>query len=249
MNCKACENLMELYVHEDLSKPEREMFEKHLGRCKNCSEELNKTKQLISKIKTLTGQISMPDWNRSWDIINRNIQTGLKRGRIFLNFFHSKWRYAIAGSVFLFLLGFFIGKYLFISSPGKEPSDQKLSSNFKAAICEYLEDIKPFILDYSNYQPVIKNEEDISFDRVIANKLLIKNRLLQHHTLQVKNRKLQQLLEELEIILMEISDIGSSESDNLLLIKELIKIKKTIYKLENLYLEQILKNGFSGGKI
>lgn len=240
---------MELYIHEDLSEPEKRIFEKHLTDCEYCSDELNRTREIVLKIEKITNNLHMPDWNKSWNIIIRNVKGRSVEKDFSEDIFRSSWKYAVAGSILIFLLGFFAGKFLFKSSFLEEASNFKSAQDLQYAIYEYFEDIKPFILDYSNYQPALKKKEDFAFDKVKANELLIKNRLLQYYVLRLKNRELQKLLAELEIILMEISDIGFVESDNLLLIKQLIKMKKTIYKLENLYLEHISKDDISGGKI
>ncbi len=247
MNCKECENLMELIIHQDLPVKDKKMAAEHMSQCKTCSENFIKTRQLVSFLQTASDNITMPDWDKSWTIITRNIERESKPMRTIWNLWYSPWKYAVLGSIIIFILGFFVGKALFISPPPGESPGLKTAKNLQYAICAYLEDIKPFILEYGNYRHTQKNEVDFSFEKTLASKLLRKNRVLQDHMLRIKNIKIQQLLRELEIILMEISVINTKESQNFLFIKKLIKIKRIIYKIENIYWEQFLNNDLSGG--
>lgn len=247
MNCKECENLMELFIQKDLPVKDEKMVEEHVNHCKTCSETLIKTRKLVSTLQTSSDNITMPDWDKSWTIIKRNIERESKPKRPIWNPRYSPWKYAVVGSIIIFLLGFLAGKKLFISTPLEESLDLKTPKNLQYAICAYLEDIKPFILEYGNYQPTQKNEVDFSFEKTLAGKLLMKNRILQAHMLRMKNIKIQQLLTELEIILMEISNMDTNESENFLFIKNLIKMKRTLYKIEKFYWEQFLNNDLSGG--
>ena len=241
MNCKKCAGLMELYIHEDLSKPDRKSFEEHLNSCKECSLEFSKIKQVVSKIGSITGDIPVPDWDKSWRSIKKNIGKKPERKKFFLYFPSFNWRLAVVYSIFIFFLGLAAGKILFFSPQGGKSQGSAITQDIQVTIREYFEDIKPVVLEYANYQPIYKNIEDITFDKTVARKLLTRNRILQYRVPKVKNAKLQQLLEELEVILMEISNLNYNESENLQMIKELIKIKKTIFKLENLYLNRIIK--------
>ncbi len=247
MNCKECENLMELIIQKDIPVKDKKMAEEHMSQCKTCSESFIKTRQLASFLQTSSDNIPMPEWDKSWTIIKQSIEGESKPLRTNWNPWYSPWKYAVLGSIIIFILGFLAGKILFISTPPGESSGLETPKNLQYAICQYLEDIKPFILEYGNYQHTQKNEVDFSFEKTLASKLLMKNRILQDHMLRIKNIKIQQLLRELEIILMEISVINTKESQNFLFIKKLIKIKRIIYKIENIYWEQFLNNDLSGG--
>ncbi len=242
MSCKKCEWMMELYIHEELSKPDKISFEEHLSHCKNCAQKFNKIKQVISKIDSITNNLTEPDWDKSWQIIKRNVEKKPGRKKFSFYFPSFNWRLAAAYSIFIFILGLAAGKILFFSPRPGNIETSSSPQNIQLAMREYIEDIKPLIIEYVNYQPIYKNKEDIAFDKELALQLLNRNRNLQHRMSRARNNNLQQLLKELEIILMEISKLSSNnEYENLFMIKKLIQIKRTIYKLEALYLERMTK--------
>ncbi len=243
MNCKKCECMMELYIHEELSRPDKKNVQEHLSKCNDCTIKFNKIKQVVSKIHSITDNLPEPVWDKSWQVIKENVEKKPGRERFSFHFPSFNRRLAAAYSIFIFILGLIAGKILFFSTPPVKIETFRSPQNIQLAIREYLEDIKPVIIEYVNYRPIYKNKEEIAFDKKLALQLLYRNRILRYRTSKARNNDLQQLLEELEIILIEISNLSSNnnESENLFMIQKLIKIKRTIYKLEALYLERITK--------
>ena len=74
------------------------------------------------------------------------------------------------------------------------------------AFNEYIEDIKPVIIEYANTSTDLRQNDLIALDKEIAKKLLLRNHLLQSQLTVNCPKNLYLLLEDLEMILTEISN-------------------------------------------
>ncbi|MCP5104129.1 MAG: hypothetical protein GY950_12155 [bacterium] len=236
--CKKYEAMMDAYVCETLTQTERSELEIHTTGCTACTHTFSEIKEAFSLIEADAEDeqaVPTPDWDTQWRIIRKRVfETTAPRNQTARGF---GWRLAAltaAGAMVIFILGIFVGKYMIFSPSKTGVSGAQISSQLQAALQDHIESIEPVIIQYANYRKSGSGNENLSIDidREMAAKFLVKNRLLQGKLLTNKNQYMRQLLEELDMILTEISNLTTDEPENLLLIKELIKIKGILLKVE-----------------
>lgn len=233
--CKRFEAKMDHYVCEILPEAGRLALEAHIDQCAACARTFSGIKASYSFIRTSAGEVPTTDWDTSWRIIRKRVLEKKDPGKRRLP--GPGWGFVLAGSMLIFLVGIFVGKYVLFSPRPAAVTDSQINRQLQSALLEHIENIKPVIIQYANYTGNADHEQNLSMgiDREIASKFLVKNRLLQGRMERDKNLRMSQLLEELDMILTEISNLTAGEPENLFLIKELIKIKGTLLKMEILH--------------
>ncbi len=233
-SCHKFDKMMDLYVCGLLPDSNLRRLENHIEACPYCAANFAHMKETYRAMDSNAIPIPKPDWDTNWRIIRKRVlQTTTKKSHAPAR--GLRWGMALAGSFVIFILGIFAGR-LFLNSPPPLPSeDNRLAQQLQSSMQEHIDGIKPVILQYANYKADPGQFPDVSIDREIAAQFLEKNRLLQGHFQPGrpnKNKYMLQLLEELDLILTEISNLTDNEPENLALVKELIKIKGTLLKME-----------------
>jgi hypothetical protein len=226
--------MMDDYICETLRESERTKLENHIKTCPGCARTFAEIKDTYSFIGSGGDEVPTPDWDTSWRIIRKQVmeKTTAQKSPSFGFNRGYKWGLSAVAALIIFLVGIFVGKFLTVTPGESTTGKEDITYKLQAALKEHIENIKPVILQYANYNRAAEIQESIPIDREIAAKFLTKNRLLQGQLGDEKNKYLLQLLEELDMILTEISNLTTDEPENLLLIKELIKMKGTLLKIE-----------------
>ena len=109
MRCKKCKENIVLYLYGDLSENEKLELEAHVKECTECTKELSESKQVFGLIED-AGAETVPEanWDRNWAKINATIQEKPSKQRSFL--LVSRWAYATAAVLLIFILGIFTGR-------------------------------------------------------------------------------------------------------------------------------------------
>jgi hypothetical protein len=228
--CKKFQKMMDLYVCEMLSDTKTHEFESHIKDCSACSITFAKIRETYAFLTSNTEEKVASDWDTSWRKINKRLMEAKPSVRENQPFY--KLRLAIVGAVVFFMVGLFVGRYFLFPPQGKETLESQLNRQLKVSLLEHIENIKPIIIQYSNSKIPYKSNQNLLIDREVASRFLVNNQLLQGQFSKDKNKRIIQLLEELEIILTEISNISQERPENLYLIRELIKIKGILMKIE-----------------
>ncbi|MCP4218042.1 MAG: zf-HC2 domain-containing protein [bacterium] len=247
--CGTFEKMMDLYVCGMLTETDQLHMEAHTGECPACLRLFDGIKETYQFIDSKADTVPAHDWDTSWRIIRKQVfETA---GRKIPSFgFRIGW--TLAGAAAVFLVGILVGVYL-INSPYFHNADAPCIQRGQAeglkllrtAFHRHIEDTKPVIIQYANYDDAEDREMSLSPDREIAAQLLAQNRLLQGKLAQLspaKQRALGQLMEELELILTEISNLSEGEPENIALVKELIRIKGVLPKTEVFHFNEEIKN-------
>jgi len=143
-----------------------------------------------------------------------------------------KTSYSLAALALIVLTAVFVLKIIF--TPAITPAPGCSRGRYLAtAFNEYIEDIKPVIIEYANTTTDLRQNDLIALDKEIAKKLLLRNHLLQSQLTVNCPKDLYLLLEDLEMILTEISNQGRDDPDQIGMLKKFIDTRKTLYKLES----------------
>ncbi|UCH98082.1 MAG: hypothetical protein JSV88_14850, partial [Candidatus Aminicenantes bacterium] len=150
-----------------------------------------------------------------------------------------RWVLYPVAALLLVVIGITIGRYLYLPSvPERGVEERKIS----AAAVEHFETLRPLLIDCANYtvQEASSGEEGfVLIDKKTLKKLALQNHLLKRIAARGSDVVLTQLLEELEMILLEISnaETGEDNGDNagretIGRVRDILKRNDTLFKMK-----------------
>jgi len=228
MKCRHYEDHIILMLYNELPEKDINKVREHLKSCAGCREFLEENKAMFSDISDAIPDEFDPAWNEYWSDIIRNIRRKEKRSWPF--FPVPSKAMAFAMSALILIGGIFIGRFF-------APPDNHMESPLKKGVKllyvnHYFEDVKPVMLDLANYTIPAANGNGGPVDREIISGMLYKTRLLKRHVSAERNPYLSTLLEELELILTEISNTTPGEKDTLRTLQGMIREKNIPLKID-----------------
>lgn len=229
MKCKKYEEKLILYLYGELDEKERAEIENHINECPECSRDVAYTKKVFKALDKSEEEIPEANWEKCWRKIDAGVYKKPSMKKSF--FLFPRWTYAAAALLLVFVLGAIIARFLFFSGQ-QAPDEQALSaSSIQFTLQEYFEELKPMLVEYANYTSSEKGEETILMDKEIARGLLIQNILLKSIVAKA-DPTLVQLLDDVDIVLKEISNLKKEDRQTPALIKELIQEREILFKME-----------------
>lgn len=224
MRCKKYKEQIILHLYGELSEKERADLEAHLKGCPECSKDLAYTKEVFH-ILDENGKEDIPEanWEKCWNVIDPKIQEIPQKQKRFFSF--PQWVYATAAILFVFVLGMFIGRGWFF--PDQKPTMQAALSkeSINLTLKDYYEDLKPVLIEYSNYT------SSVFMDKDVVRHLLIQNMLLKR-IIAKSDPTMLPFLEDLDLVLREIANLKKEDSRTPTLIKDLIHERDILFKME-----------------
>lgn len=232
MTCLRKNILME-YIDNELSGEKLRRVEAHLSGCPACRENLEQMKTDIDLVMENMEMLDPVDIPADTSITMPAEEKKAGTGRISLPAFRWwDWRVAVAGSLFIFILGFFVGKYFISPSPPDMLVKLESPEHLRFVLQEHFENIKPVLIEYANFSLSEEGDLDVLLDKEFVTTLVEQNQLIKKRIPVDKDGYLRQLLDELEVILREISRLTEDDPGALSVIKKLIKEKEILFKLE-----------------
>jgi hypothetical protein len=228
MKCKKYEEKIVLYLYGELDENEKFEVENHVKECSACLEDLEYTKKVFKLVDDNKELAPEANWEKCWKEIGAGVQVKPRKQKSFL--LAPRWVYAAAGLLAVFVLGALIGRYWFFP-PQESPLEPGISQgSMNLALNEYIDEIKPILIEYANYTTP-KEEETIVIDKEVVRGLLIQNLLLKD-LIAKSDPSLLPLLEDLDIILKELSNMRKGDELTPSMIKELILERKILFTIE-----------------
>jgi len=229
MKCKKYEEKIILYLYGELDESDKAEVENHLKECPACLEDLEYTKKVFKLVDENKEEIPEANWEKCWREIGTGTQVEPRRQKSFL--LVPRWVYAAAVLLVVFVLGALIGRH-WLFSPQESPLESGISQgSMNLALNEYINELKPILIEYANYTSPEKGEETILIDEKILRSLLIQNLLLKDLVAK-SDPSLAPFLEDLDIILKELSNMQKGDELTPSMIKELIHEREILFKME-----------------
>ena len=223
MNCENLKELMVVHILGKLTPEEKNNVEIHIKKCSKCALVFDKFKTG----NTITGKKkpSRPDWQKSWEVIAAK---SIKKKHILEN---SYQKYAMAAAVLIvvFVTGFIVGKKYLIS--GTEPQLTITDKNYEISINSFTEDLEPILIDILNRSDQKIPPQFVELEKNIVAGMLTKTKLLRYLVSKRDNTHLVQLLEDIEFILLSLSNLRSEDYLSMKQIQQFIREKKIKYQL------------------
>lgn len=235
MKCKQAKKLVVLDLYGELKEPSRPQLQEHLDHCPECRAEFDLTRKVFAVLDECDPAAEpAADWNRAWDRVQAGISAPPARrepGRVPA----WRWAYAGAGLVLVLAAGIFIGKYAF--PPSSIPAGTQAAAvpatpnGIRPAFAAHLEDLKPILLDYAHFVPGKKSGQKTFVDADILRGLVLQNILLRRKLVE-KDPAAADLLEDLDLVLKEITNRGTNDPQAPARIRDLIEQRDVLFKME-----------------
>lgn len=229
MKCKKYEEKIILYLYGELSDKEKADLQSHIQECTACAQDLEYTKQVFRALDDSKEEAPQANWEKSWREIRSTTQVQPREKKSF--FLTQKWVYAGAALLVVFVLGALIGRFWFF--PVKESPFRAGASSIamNPALIEYMDELKPILIEYANYTSSEGTEEAMLIDRDTLRSLLVQNLLLKD-IIAKSNPSLLPLLDDLDLVLKELSNMKRGDKQTPSMIKELIQEREILFKME-----------------
>jgi len=215
-----------LFLFGELSTEKAGEIEAHLRLCSECREELKKYEK-ICQLMDKRSYIEPPSqyWNYYWQKLRPKLKEGkFSRWQNYILLFrqhrYPRWSIIAATSALLLIVGisvfwFFKARNITQSTETTLPliSQQKESpltaTYVNRAANEYLNEVKPLLLEVANRQPtpLVEWGLDFSLEKKLSQQLLLQNRLLRREAGSSFDPQLQSLFEDIELVLTDISNL------------------------------------------
>lgn len=221
------------YMDKEIPGRKSRKIAAHLARCRVCREAYDKMRQDVDLVIESMDLLNPREIPAIVPIIPKKIEKKSRSRKFFIPVpGWWDWRVALTGSLFIFILGIFVGKYFIPPSPSNVLVRLESPEHLRFVLQEHFENIKPVLIEYANFPLSAEGSMDILLDKEFISGLMERNRLIKERIPRDKNNYLKQLLDELEIILRKISTLTKEDPESLFFIKKLIKEKEILFKLE-----------------
>jgi hypothetical protein len=229
-DCKKCQDLFGEAFYKELNAEQKRFLEGHLRDCEGCaSEYAGMTSTLKIMEKRARPEPQQAYWNGYWSRLARRMEEEKTltpkseswwRSFIRAFTFAPKWAFQTAAALLLVFLGIYLGKMIF--SPSKPEVQQARQMPTVASQVEpdveftnraqnYIERSKLIILALINFDP--KTEDpyalNLPYQQQVSRELVREASFLKQGIADSDQRRLQNLITDLEVILLQIANLES----------------------------------------
>jgi hypothetical protein len=243
--CKRYRDMFDDVLYNEAPESYRKAFFLHLKKCHPCSSEYEKISSLLNQMdKRRRPEMKEEFWGGYWARLESRMKDeSVPKGEpgwweTLNEFFSFKYRWAMApvAAILLVVVGIGIGRYISIPS-GRQILNSALAPirQFSPAVAEHFDNMKPLLIDYSNAESGIEEttiEEPFMVDKGILKKLVLQNYLLKKAVANSNDPSIKQLLDDMELVLIELSNSEGNEEELAESIKNIIKRNDMLFKMK-----------------
>ncbi len=236
--CKKCRDLLPPALYGELESKEKTFFEDHLSSCPDCAAEFKGMTETLSMMV----QRTRPDpgqnfWDGYWERLSSRMEkedaaaeTIIPPRRSFGRIFSlsPRWVFQAAAAVALVVVGVFIGRTVFspqqtsIDIARQTTSLVPAESDPVLRARDYIDRSKPVLLALVNYDASSEDSYalDLPLQKRVSQELVSQAGALKSELKEPGQRRLRELVSELETILLQIANL---EAENDLEAVEFVK--------------------------
>jgi hypothetical protein len=216
---KRCNRFKELIVdslYGELAKKNKTFFEEHSRSCLTCAREYKEMSATLELVEQRPHpEMSETFWDNYLPGLQEKIDGEIKPGKSWA--FNIRWVLYPAAAMLLIVSGIIIGRFLY-SPAGQDFLDNPMASVRRPGagpdVSVHFDNLRPMLIDYSNYstaEPASAFEpETVAVDKETLKRLMLENQLLKKAIGRSNDPALKQLMEDLEMILLELSNASSN---------------------------------------
>lgn len=229
-DCKECRDRMIEALYGELGPADRDRFERHRAACPECAAEM----AALTGTLRLMDKRERPDpgpafWEGYWDRLSRRMlweateegrspSLAGRLGRLFSRL--PRWSYQAAGAAALLLIGIFVGSRL-IGPPVRPgttaaaPATTATAAPSGAVVQagQFMERSKVLLLGLVNFDPSVEDAYalDMGRRRTMSRELAAEAPALRRALTAGGEKRLRDLVADLEIIMMQIANLGAGQ--------------------------------------
>lgn len=231
MNCEECKNLITVSVFGKLTPPEKKRLEEHLQECPECSRIHAKSAQLSSFLEDKE-DIPLPNKEKSWQNIRSQTLPQKTRWKNVLSY--KKLAFVSSGVLAVFVLGFLAGKLFFFQPPAPGQPESLASQEYDTPIEQYAENLDLILVSFMNRTDARKQDQISDLEKKVIEDMLLQTKLMKYLVAERGDPYLQQLLEDLELILVGISNLRPQDQDSAAQLARSIRENELKFKVKTL---------------
>lgn len=262
-DCKKCQTLFAEAFYDELNADQRHFLESHLKDCTKCSSEFA---EMESTLKIMDKRIRPEPGQAFWDDFGKRIANKIKdekplnvkvesRWRTFIQdlSFAPKWAFQTTAAALLVIVGIFIGRTVFSPSvieiqqaqqPSGIVSQQQPGLELISRTQNYIERSKIILLAIINFDPQTEDPYglNIPYQKQVSRELVEEASFLKKGLADADQRRLQSLITDLEVILLQIANLESElDFEAIELVKDGVKSRGVLLKIHFTDVRQSIK--------
>jgi hypothetical protein len=224
-DCKKCQDLFSEAFYEELNAEQKKFLENHISICEGCESEYEEmTSALKVMEKRARPEPEQAYWNGYWNKLARRMEdekTLAPKSKSWWPAFTfvPKWAYQTAAALLLVSLGVFFGRMVF-SPPVSDTkqahrpgliSQQGPGVELASRTQNYIERSKLMLLAIVNFDPETEDSYalNLPYQQQISKELVQEASYLKSKLADSGQRRLENLITDLEVILLQIANLES----------------------------------------
>jgi hypothetical protein len=233
MKCQKAKDLITIGIYGRLTASQKQELESHLKECPECMRLYEKSAPLMD-LRLRRREIPSPDLEKSWSVISEQTMAPRRFPRIIPA---QKWILVASSLLIVFILGYFAGKE--VLKTGQKGFS--MESMTPLSLTSYADHLKPVLVNFVNQDKKETPDKIQRLEKEIIRDMLLQTRLLKELASHNGNRERLELLQDMEFILVSMSNMESGdleiarhlarmiqEKNISLRLKELITVKSSI---------------------
>jgi hypothetical protein len=238
---KRCEQIKEQipeFLYGELDSSEKNKLEKHFKSCDACRDELRKMENLFEVLdQHRNDDPGVRFWDETWKRFeDKAVLSDVNQKTVYSRLSKNRWFLRIAAGLILVMLGFVLGRSHFWgpNRPMVVATSQNIVNQENSPVLvDYLQRSKVILLGVIKLDPNDENLKEFDFKREkeVSNRLLNDAEILKKNLKESGNKKAAALVEELELILLQVSHSDSENPFWIDLIKDAEKKKSILFRI------------------
>ena len=225
-DCKKCQDLFCDAFYEELNAEQKNFLESHIRVCEGCESEYDEmTSTLKVMEKRARPEPEQSYWNGYWNKLARRMEdektlTPKSESWWSAFTFAPKWAFQTAAALLLVVLGIYLGKMIFSpSAPAVQQARQMPTVTSQAEpdvefihrAQNYIERSKLILLALINFDPETEDSYalDLPYQQQVSRELVREASFLKQGIADSDQRRLRDLIADLEVILLQIANLES----------------------------------------
>jgi hypothetical protein len=224
MKCQKTKNLITIGVYGKLTAGQKQALESHLKECPECMRLYEKSAPLMD-LRLREKEIPSPDLAKSWEVISEKV---LNRSRFPRIIPAQKWVLVASSLLIVFVLGYFAGKEVLNTGQEGFPMESATPLSFAS----YTDHLKPVLVNFINQDRSKAPEKIQRLEKEIIRDMLLQTRLLKELALHNVNTERLELLQDMEFILVSMSNMESGDQEGARHLARMIREKNVSLRLK-----------------
>ena len=211
--------------YEELDATQKSFFKEHVLVCEKCKSEFD---EMIDTLQVMDKRIRPEPGEKFWDSYEERLAKRIEKEEVLQAdqpswgerlarpfILAPKWAYQAAAALVLIVVGVFIGRMIFLPSvPAIQQAAQQPDGELIHRTQNYIERSKLILLALVNFDPATEDPYalDIPYQQQVSRDLVQEASLLKSDLAKSDQRRLEELIANLEMILLQIANL-ESEND------------------------------------